>query len=171
MSSSSIRGKILELLRRGKSLYEIERELGIEPKELAKEVLRFYKLRGKHKVKVTKMDVFIYLHERGASREEVVEVMGASKEWYYGMRNRVRMLRGYSFPRRKSRVDELVEYVRKELDVDEIAKRMGVSRATLMQIISRARKMGLVRTKGKGRNYRVYLAEGTDGVREDAVAV
>lgn len=153
MSSSSMSERIRELLSKGASLYEIEREVGIEPKEVVKEVLRL----GRIPRSITKLDMFIYLHERGASREEVMEAMGLTKEGYYGYRSKARSVRGYRFPRRKSRLEEAVEYLREGLSVDEIAQRMGIKRYSVMHLISQARRRGLVKTRGKGRSYEVKV--------------
>lgn len=150
-------GLLLELLRKGASLYEIEREMGLSPAEVVRSILS---LGDEAPRKIPKVDMYIYLHERGLSREEVMEAMGIDKDKYYDFRVRAIERRGYRLPKKKvTRVQELIRYLREGLDIDEIAERMGIERFSVLQIVSRAKREGLVETSGKGKTYRVFLTE------------
>ena len=144
---------IRELVARGASPYEVEKELGLSPAEVAKLLLS---LDGPRRI--PKLDIYIYLHERGLKREEVMEVMGIDKETYYAYRTRAIKRRGYKF-QRMSRTEELIHHLKSagSLGIDEIAKRLGLKRSSALQVISRARRKGFVETSGRGENYRVYL--------------
>ncbi len=147
---------IKELLSKGASLYEIEEELGVSPEELVRSLLL---LGGPRRI--PKLDMFIYLHERGLGREEVMEIMNLTRDQYYSYRVKAIERRRYRFPRKKTRTEELLEHLKREgfLNVEDIARKFGIKKESVFQLISRARKKGLVETSGRGSTYRVFLKE------------
>ena len=146
------------MVARGASLYEMGRELEVSPEELVKVLLS-----ARLPKRIPKLDMFVYLHERGFTREEVMKVLKLSKPQYYAYRVKARKWRSYYFPRR-TKLKEMVEHLRREgcLSADELARRLGTSRTAVVQLVHRARKAGLVKTNGmKGDGYRICIAPGT----------
>jgi len=130
---------ISSLLKRGRSLYEIERLTGMKPVSLVKFLIlnKDRLCRG-----VPMVDMFVYLHERGCSREEVMEALGVNRRKYYELRTRALTVRGYSVPR-QTKMIKFLSLLREGMDVDEIARKMNMSRTLLLQLISRARRRGI----------------------------
>jgi len=147
--------KVSEMIKKGKSLYEMEKETGVSPVELVKFIRKHRKELGIRLV--NRYDMFIYLHERGCSREDVMEAIGLDKNGYYDLRTKVSIRRGYKV-KKKSRMKEFLELVDKGLELNEVAKKMGVKREAVFQMISRARRKGYVETKMNER-YSVFLTQ------------
>lgn len=159
MSSSAVERieRIKKLLSKGMSLYEIERELGLKPEELVRTLLSLKDAPRR----VPKLDMYIYLHERGLTREEVMRVMRLSRGQYYSYRMKAIERRGYRFQRR-TRLIELLEHLKEGngvLSADQLSEKLGMKKPALYQLISRARKRGMVETCGKGDTYRVILSK------------
>ncbi len=150
-----MRDSVENLIARGKSIYDIEKELGLTPEKTVRAVMSVKNMPRK----ISRVDILIYLHEKGFEREDIIKIMGITPDQYHAYRMGAKK-RNYVFKKKKTRREQLIECLRNGINtIDGLMKAMNIPKYALFQIISRARKDGLIRTEGKGKSYRIFLIE------------